>query len=51
MKRRLDAVLDKRRDDIRAILAGYGVPLVDKPALAATAANVTRPTGGEQKKE
>jgi len=50
-KRRLEAILDKRRDDIRAILAGYGVPLVDKPALAATASNGTRPKGGEQEKE
>lgn len=51
LKRRLEAVLDKRRDDIRAILAGYGVPLVDQPALAASASIGTRPTGGEQKKE
>lgn len=36
LRGRLEAVLDKRRDDIRAILAGYGVPLVDKPAFAAT---------------
>lgn len=50
-KRRLEAILDKRRDDIRAILAGYGVPLVDKPAFAATTSNGTRPQGGEQKKE
>ena len=48
-KRRLEAILDKRRDDIRAILAGYGVPLVDKPAFAATAANGTRP-GGNRKR-
>ena len=51
LKQRLDAVLDKRRDDIRAILAGYGVPLVDKPALATTAANATRAQGAKQKKE
>ena len=51
LKRRLEAVLDKRRNDIRAILAGYGVPLVDRPAFAATASNGTRPTGGEQEKE
>jgi len=51
LRRRLDAVLDKRRDDIRAILADYGVPLVDEPALAATAAFGTRTHGGEQKKE
>jgi quinoprotein dehydrogenase-associated probable ABC transporter substrate-binding protein len=50
-KRRLEAILDKRRDDIRAILAGYGVPLVDKPALAAAGATAKRPQGGEQKKE
>ena len=51
LRRRLDAVLDKRRNDIRAILAGYGVPLVDKPAFAATASNGTRAQGGKQKKE
>ena len=51
LRRRLDAVLDKRRDDIRAILAGYGVPLVDKPAFAATAATGMRAQGGKQKKE
>ena len=42
LKGRLDAILDKRRDDIRRILASYGVPLVDKPALALTAAKATR---------
>ena len=51
LRRRLEAILDKRRDDIRAILADYGVPLVDKPALVATASKGTRTQGGEQKKE
>ena len=51
LKRRLEAVLDKRRDDIRAILAGYGVPLVDEPAFADTASNGTQAPGGKQKKE
>ena len=51
LKRRLQTVLDKRRDDIRAILTGYGVPLVDTPAFAATASNGTRAPSGKQKKE
>ena len=51
LRRRLEAILDKRRDDIRAILADYGVPLVDKTALVATASKGTRTQGGEQKKE
>jgi quinoprotein dehydrogenase-associated probable ABC transporter substrate-binding protein len=51
LKRRLEAVLDKRRDDIRAILADYGVPLVDQPAFAATASNGSRAPGAKQKKE
>ena len=51
LKTRLDAILDKRHDDIRRILTSYGVPLVDNPALAPTAANATRAMGGEPKKE
>ena len=51
LKARLDAILDKRRDDIRRILTSYGVPLVEKPALAPTASNGTRAMGGETKKE
>lgn len=51
LRRRLDAVLDKRRNEIRAILADYGVPLVDKPAFASTASDRTRVQGGKQKKE
>jgi quinoprotein dehydrogenase-associated probable ABC transporter substrate-binding protein len=51
LKRRLEAVLDKRRDDIMAILADYGVPLVDQPAFAATASDGTRAPGAKQKKE
>ncbi|MCY7398540.1 MAG: substrate-binding domain-containing protein [Sphingomonas bacterium] len=51
LKARLDTILDKRRDDIRRILTSYGVPLVDKPALASTASNGTRARGGETKKE
>lgn len=50
-KARLEQILDKRRNDIRAILTSYGVPLVDQPAVAAAASNVTRPTGGKQEKE
>ena len=48
LKARLEAILDKRRGDINRILASYGVPLVDQPALALTAANATR---AELKKE
>ena len=47
LKSRLDAILDKRRDDIRRILTSYGVPLVGNPALAATTSNKTRANGGE----
>ena len=38
LKARLDTILDKRRGDIGRILASYGVPLVNKPVLALTAA-------------
>ena len=48
LKARLDTILDKRRKDIRRILTSYGVPLVDQPALALTAARATR---AESKKE
>lgn len=48
LKARLDSILDKRRKDIRRILTSYGVPLVDQPALALTAATATR---AESKKE
>ena len=51
LKTRLDAILVKRRDDIRKILASYGVPLVDQSALALTAANATRATSGKSKEE
>ena len=51
LKTRLDAILEKRRDDIRRILTSYGVPLVDKPLLALTAAKATRAISGEPKKE
>jgi len=50
-KARLDAILDKRRNDIRRILTSYGVPLVDKPSIARTAAAETRATNGNSKKE
>ncbi len=48
LKRRLEAALIKRHDDIRAILAGYGVPLIDKPTLAASASIGTRSNGEAQ---
>ena len=40
-KARIDAILAKRRVDIHRILTSYGVPLIDEPAVAAAAANVT----------
>lgn len=51
LKRRLETVLGKRRNDIRAILASYGVPLVDTPAFAATDANATLAHSAKQQKE
>lgn len=51
LKGRLEAVLDKRRNDTRAILAGYGVPLVETSAFAATASNATQAHGKQKKKK
>ena len=51
LKERVDAILDKRRDDIRGILISYGVPLVDQSAAAPAALKAARATSGNSKKE
>ena len=50
-KARLETILDKRGADIRAILASYGIPLVDKPTLASAVREGTRPMSGEKEEE
>ena len=50
-KARLESILDERRDDIRAILISYGVPLVDQPTLASATREGTRPTSGKKEEE
>lgn len=42
LRQRLDAILDKRGDEIRQILTSYGVPLVGPPALALGQVRVPR---------
>jgi quinoprotein dehydrogenase-associated probable ABC transporter substrate-binding protein len=50
-KAQLESILDKRSDDIRAILTSYGVPLVDKPTFASAIREGTRPMSGEKEEE
>ena len=51
LKTRIESILDKRRDDIRAILTDYGVPLIEAPALASTTRGGTPTLSGETKEE
>jgi quinoprotein dehydrogenase-associated probable ABC transporter substrate-binding protein len=50
-KAQLESILDKRRDDIRAVLVSYGVPLIDRPTLASATGEGTRSTSGEKEEE